>query len=230
MTAEQTKINAVHYTPRAERLVTVLESPEFTAKMTDARAVLAGIRREKEDQMTFDQTYNPGHPPQARRPWYRRPAWQIGGAAVGASLLLCCGVSAVVGVAGDSDDGAAPAPVQTSLGHTDAPASSEPSAAGSPSARVRPAYILEVTGPGRASVTWSAASASSTQTVKLPWRREVAEVDGFIGITVVVEKVTAAKPVSCKLTHRDDDGDLKVIAEAKTEPGEFATISCDKFF
>lgn len=109
----QTKINAVHYTPRAGRLATVLESPGFTAKMTDARAVLAGIRREREDEMIENERREeptPGKP--------RVTRWVIGG--VVAVLLAGLGIGVAVAATGD-DSGTPSGAVQTSPGGTDTP-------------------------------------------------------------------------------------------------------------
>lgn len=225
------KINSVPYLTRRDRLAEAVGTPEFAARLRDSRAVLAGIRQEKDEEMTYDQTYTNPAQPAPRRPWYRRPAWQVGGAAVAGSLVLCCGVSVVAGVAGDNGDSTAPRPAQTAARHTDAPVSSEPTATGSPAARVKPAYILEITGPGTADITFFTGRTSATVTgAKLPWRKEVSSSENFTSVTAFVQKATAAKPVSCKITERFEDGDTKVHATGSSEPGDFVTVSCDKLF
>lgn len=215
------------YAPTYDRLAAALDTPRVTAAMDQARAVLAGIRQERETQMTTDEYGNqmnvPPAPEPPRKPWYKRPI-PLTALGIGvAGVLLSCTALAVAGAGSSPTDQQAPAGVTT---HPTPPAST--SAAPSKS-KLPAAFLLEVTGPGRANVTTTADSATSSQDVKLPWRKEVKEVSGFVGLTVTVQKATADKPVSCKLTHRDEDGDLKVIAQTKTEPGDFATISCDHF-
>lgn len=91
-----TRINSVSYaTPHpamtSDRVTSVLESPDFAQRVSESRALLAGIRRERENEVT----YQPEDPANALPPRWRRPDFIIPVAI--AALATVFGVAALLG-------------------------------------------------------------------------------------------------------------------------------------